>query len=144
LSTHAKITEDEDRSEVLFKEAYEKIDMAINWRTGNPNIEQCNYAMTLVSHAIKREKIGKSKEEVSSLYKQAKEKLSKLLSENDPWSMFCLSRVYAAKHKPEKCRSYLSRCIAKGYLRKATKWQLLYFDNVKNFEWFKEMMEIKE
>ena len=57
LSTHAKVTDNIELSEMLFSQAYEKIEAAIKSRTDTPSIEICNYAMTLIAHAVKREKL---------------------------------------------------------------------------------------
>jgi hypothetical protein len=74
-----------------------------------------------------------------ALFKEAKRRLAPLIQQNDLWSYFCLSRLYAASHKPEKCHAALQMCKHKRYLQKATKWQLQYFENVKHLPWFQQL-----
>ena len=110
----SKVTENEELSENLFKEAYDKLDSAVASRTGNTNIELCNFAMTLVAQAIKRERMNKPLEQIKPLIKQAKLRLKPLLDAEDSWSYFCLSRLYAALRKEEKCKKFLLKCSDKG------------------------------
>jgi len=51
-----------------------------------------------------------------------------------------MSRMYAAIGKPDKCREWLSKCQQENYLQRATRWQLSYFENVYNMEWFQQMI----
>jgi len=146
LSTHAKITENESLAEDLFACAYEKFQQAITSRPDN-SIEVCNWAMTVVSHAVTREKMMKRKnymdeQRIKPLFKKAKEILNPLVKNNDHWSFFCMARMYAASRKELKCKHWLDLCKMEweAFLKKATRWQLAYFENVKQCSWYQEFV----
>jgi len=101
--------------------------------------------MVLVSHALKKEKIEKKKfkivsifclTEMATMFEEAQEKLSKLAAKENTWSFFCLARLYAAWRKEKECEEWLMKCQQENFLKKATSWQLLYFENVKDQPWF--------
>lgn len=131
-------------------------------------IEICNYSMVMVSHAITIEKFiqkscNKSKypitdfhtasnpqidadvekanearrNRIDSLFHQAREKIIPLVQANNTWSFFCLARLFSVWNKEEECKEWLSK--SKDEFRRATKWQLLYFENVKNSQWYIEL-----
>lgn len=117
------------------------------------NTEVCNWAMTLASHALKRERVAQAHSRagtVSSLnppgptpkqlIREAKRKLAPLLERQDGWAFFCLARIYAVARREEKSRDWLLKCVEKGYMRRATKWQLDYFANVRTAPWYTQLL----
>jgi len=151
LSTHAKVTNTEMESELFFKLSYDRFEHAISIRPDDCNTEICNWAMTFVSHAIKRERFLQRKEFISTvpeaptitaLIKQAKLKLAPLIEKNDNWALFCMSRMYAVAKKEPKCQNWLMKCMNTNpaVLQKATKWQLAYFDTVLQSKWFQDIL----
>ncbi len=42
--------------------------------------------------------------------------------------------------KPHKCRTWLERCAERGYLQRATRWQLAYFDSVAHCDWWQQLL----
>jgi len=54
---------------------------------------------------------------------------------------FCLARWYSVANKEDDCREWLTKFQERDkYLHKATKSQMAYFENVKNTDWFKNLI----
>lgn len=153
LSTYAKVTLDEQVSENFFALAYARFERAIAMHPEDANTEVCNWAMTLASHALKRERVAQAHARAGTLstlsppgrtprelIREAKRKLAPLVERQDGWAYFCLARIYAVARREHKSREWLVRCVEKGYVRRATKWQLDYFANVRHAPWYTDLL----
>jgi hypothetical protein len=139
LSTLAKWTTDARESDMLFQRAYHLFARISEPLTASTYHCQSNFAMTLAAQARILQWRGETIASRRRL-RMATAKLRPLLLKGDAWASFCIARVHAVAGRFEQCRLWLTRCRHRNYLGRATPSQLAFFDNVREFEWFDEML----